>query len=74
MLFLLDQRSIYASVGSACRAGVHQPSEVLIAMGRSVDEASWTLRFSFGHTTTAADIDRLCEVLPVVVPQAQRAY
>ncbi|MEZ5088182.1 MAG: aminotransferase class V-fold PLP-dependent enzyme, partial [Tessaracoccus sp.] len=38
VLFLLDQRSIYASVGSACRAGVHQPSEVLIAMGRSVDE------------------------------------
>ncbi|NLE97617.1 MAG: cysteine desulfurase, partial [Propionibacterium sp.] len=40
LLFLLDQRDVYASVGSACRAGVHQPSEVLLAMGRSDDEAA----------------------------------
>jgi len=74
VLFLLDQRSIFASVGSACRAGVHQPSEVLIAMGRSVDEASWTLRFSFGHSTLDEDVSRLCEALPEVVAQARRAY
>ncbi|HMR48802.1 MAG TPA: aminotransferase class V-fold PLP-dependent enzyme [Arachnia sp.] len=74
VLFLLDQRSVFASVGSACRAGVHQPSEVLIAMGRSVDEASWSLRFSFGHSTLDDDVARLCEVLPEVVAQAQRAY
>lgn len=74
VLFLLDQRGIFASVGSACRAGVHQPSEVLIAMGRSIDEASWSLRFSFGHSTVDDDITRLCEALPEVVPRAQRAY
>lgn len=70
LLFLLDQRGVHASVGSACRAGVHQPSEVLLAMGRTVDEASQTLRFSLGRTTTEANIDRFCEVLPVAVRQA----
>ncbi|MEO7589148.1 MAG: cysteine desulfurase family protein [Arachnia sp.] len=74
LLFLLDQRGVYASVGSACRAGVHQPSEVLLAMGRTADEAAGTLRFSTGHSTTDADIARLEEVLPTAVRQARAAF
>lgn len=74
LLFLLDQRGIYASVGSACRAGVHQPSEVLLAMGRSADEAAATLRFSLGHSSTEADVDRLAEVLPGAVEQSREAF
>lgn len=73
VLFLLDQRGIYASVGSACRAGVHQPSEVLLAMGRSSDDAAATLRFSLGHTSTAADVSRLAAVLPGAVDRARQA-
>lgn len=71
LLFLLDQRGVHASVGSACRAGVHQPSEVLLAMGRTVDEAGQSLRFSLGHTTTDLDITRLESVLPLAVEQAR---
>lgn len=74
LLFLLDQRGVFASVGSACRAGVHQPSEVLLAMGRTEDQAAATLRFSTGHSTTDADIDRLEEVLPVALAQARAAF
>lgn len=74
LLFLLDQRGVYASVGSACRAGIHQPSEVLLAMGRTPDEAAATLRFSTGHSTTGADLDRLEDVLPRAVAQARTAY
>ncbi|SDL67916.1 cysteine desulfurase family protein [Tessaracoccus oleiagri] len=74
LLFLLDQRGVYASVGSACRAGVHQPSEVLLAMGRSEAEASSTLRFSMGWTTTAGDVERLLAVLEETVPLAQSAF
>ncbi|NHB86002.1 cysteine desulfurase [Tessaracoccus sp. HDW20] len=73
LLFLLDQRGVHASVGSACRAGVHQPSDVLLAMGRSADEAAQSLRFSLGRTTTPSDIDRLVEVLPLAVDQARGA-
>lgn len=71
LLFLLDQRGVHASVGSACRAGVHQPSEVLLAMGRTVDEAAQSLRFSLGRTTTAADLDRFEAVLALAVEQAR---
>ncbi|MDO5735127.1 MAG: cysteine desulfurase family protein [Propionibacteriaceae bacterium] len=74
VLFLLDQRGVFASVGSACRAGVHQPSEVLLAMGRTPDEAAATLRFSTGHSTTDADVDRFLEVLPLAVRQARNAF
>lgn len=73
LLFLLDQRGVYASVGSACRAGVHQPSEVLLAMGRSEAEAASTLRFSLGHDSTAADVQRLADVLPSAVATARGA-
>ncbi|MGO1384447.1 MAG: cysteine desulfurase family protein [Arachnia sp.] len=74
LLFLLDQRGIYASVGSACRAGVHQPSEVLLAMGRTPQEAAATLRFSTGHSSTDADIDALLDVLPTAVERARSAF
>ena len=74
LLFLLDQRGIAASVGSACRAGVHQPSEVLLAMGRTPDEATQSLRFSLGWTTTSSDISRLVEVLPEALSVARSAF
>ncbi|MCG6566347.1 cysteine desulfurase family protein [Tessaracoccus sp. ZS01] len=74
LLFLLDQRGVHASVGSACRAGVHQPSDVLLAMGRTPDEATQSLRFSVGWSTTDADIDGLCQVLPEALQQARAAF
>jgi cysteine desulfurase len=73
VLLLLDAAGIDASTGSACTAGVHQPSEVLLAMGRSREDAGASLRFSFGATTTGADIDRLVAVLPHAVETARRA-
>ncbi|WP_040284439.1 cysteine desulfurase family protein [Tessaracoccus massiliensis] len=74
LLFLLDQRGIHASVGSACKAGVHQPSDVLLAMGRTPDEAVQSLRFSIGWSTTDADIDEACRALPEALAQARAAF
>ncbi|MDA8437572.1 MAG: cysteine desulfurase family protein [Propionibacterium sp.] len=73
VLLLLDREGIDASTGSACRAGVHQPSDVLLAMGRTVAEAGASIRFSLGHTTGAADIERLLGVLPGIVATARDA-
>ncbi|HSN44415.1 MAG TPA: aminotransferase class V-fold PLP-dependent enzyme, partial [Propionibacteriaceae bacterium] len=73
LLLLLDRAGVDCSTGSACRAGVHQPSDVLLAMGRSVADASASLRFSLGWSTTRADIDRLCELLPDALESARRA-
>jgi cysteine desulfurase len=73
VLLLLDAAGFDASTGSACTAGVHQPSEVLLAMGRSLDDASASLRFSFGPGTTPAEVDTLLAVLPGVVERARAA-
>lgn len=73
MLMLLDAQGIECSTGSACAAGVPQPSHVLLAMGYDDVAARGSLRFSLGHTTTEDDIDRLIAALPAVHQRAQRA-
>ncbi len=74
LLLILDAAGIDCSTGSACTAGVHQPSEVLLAMGRSVDEASASLRFSLGRSSDAAAVERVLAVLPEAVDRARAAF
>jgi len=73
LLMLLDARGIECSTGSACSAGVPQPSHVLLAMGCDADQARHSLRFSLGHTTTPADVDALVEAIGPVVERARAA-
>ncbi len=73
LLYLLDSAGVEASTGSACQAGVPQPSHVLLATGVPEDDARGALRFSLGATTTDTDIDRLLTVLPDVVDRARAA-
>ncbi|MGI5178450.1 cysteine desulfurase family protein [Dactylosporangium sp. CA-152071] len=73
LLLLLDAQGIACSTGSACSAGVAQPSHVLIAMGAGDAEARSSLRFTLGHTSTEADVDALVAALPAVVERARRA-
>ena len=73
MLMLLDAQGIECSTGSACAAGVPQPSHVLLAMGYDDVAARGSLRFSLGHTSTEADVDRLLHALPAVHQRAQKA-
>lgn len=74
LLFGLDMAGIDASSGSACQAGVQEASHVLVAMGRTEEEARSALRFSLGRTTTAADVDAAIAALPAVVAGARRAH
>ncbi|WP_457185132.1 cysteine desulfurase family protein [Nocardioides sp. P5_E3] len=73
LLMLLDARGIECSTGSACSAGVPQPSHVLLAMGCDADQARHSLRFSLGHTTTPGDIGALVEAIGPVVERARAA-
>jgi cysteine desulfurase len=73
LLLLLDAQDIACSTGSACSAGVAQPSHVLLAMGADVDRARSSLRFTLGHTSTRDDIDRLVAALPAAAERARRA-
>ena len=73
LLLLLDAAGIECSRGSACSAGVPQPSHVLLAMGIEPVAARGSLRLSLGHTSTAEHVDRLIDALPAVVARARRA-
>jgi len=73
LLMLLDARGIECSTGSACDAGVPQPSHVLLAMGCDDDEARSSLRFTLGHTSTEADVDALVEAIGPCVERARAA-
>jgi cysteine desulfurase len=72
MLMHLDLAGVACSGGSACSTGAIEPSHVLTAMGVERGLALGTLRFSLGHESTAADIDRAVEVLPNVVERVRR--
>lgn len=73
LLYLLDSAGIRTSTGSACRAGVPQPSHVLLACGVGGADARGALRFSLGWTSTDDDVDALVAALPGVVERARAA-
>ncbi|MFI2299251.1 cysteine desulfurase family protein [Actinacidiphila glaucinigra] len=73
LLMLLDAQGIECSTGSACTAGVPQPSHVLLAMGADPDLARGSLRFSLGHTSTAQDVVALGEAIGPAVARARSA-
>jgi len=73
LLMLLDARGIECSTGSACSAGVAQPSHVLLAMGADERRTRGALRLSLGHTSTEEDVRTLIEAIGPVVERARRA-
>jgi cysteine desulfurase len=73
LLMLMDAKGIECSTGSACTAGVAQPSHVLIAMGADPASARGSLRLSLGHTSVEADIEAALDVLPGAVDRARQA-
>ncbi|NJQ03036.1 cysteine desulfurase family protein [Streptomyces zingiberis] len=73
LLLLLDAQGIECSTGSACTAGVAQPSHVVLATGASPEQARGTLRFSLGHTSTEAEVTALATAIGPAVERARRA-
>ncbi|HEY2879225.1 cysteine desulfurase family protein [Nocardioides sp.] len=73
LLMLLDARGIECSTGSACSAGVPQPSHVLLAMGLDDEGARHSLRFTLGRTSSESDVDALVEAIGPAVERARGA-
>ncbi|MEL0125686.1 MAG: cysteine desulfurase family protein [Actinomycetota bacterium] len=73
LLMLLDAAGVDCSTGSACTAGVPEPSHVLLAMGVDERTARSSLRFSFGRTSTDDDVAAIIRALPGAVERARRA-
>ncbi|MFF5927317.1 cysteine desulfurase family protein [Streptomyces hydrogenans] len=73
LLLLLDAAGIACSTGSACTAGIAQPSHVLLATGTDPDLARGTLRFSLGHTSTEDDVKAVADAIGPAVERARTA-
>ncbi len=67
LLIHLDLEKIAASHGSACSSGSLEVSRVLLNMGLSKEEASSSIRFSFGRTNTEEEIKRALQILIKIV-------
>jgi cysteine desulfurase len=74
LLLLMDGEHISCSTGSACSAGVHEASHVLLAMGHNETSAQSSLRFSFGATSTEQECDFVLSVLPDVIARGRAAH
>ncbi len=73
LLLLLDAAGIAVSTGSACQAGVPEPSHVVRAMGLGDEAARSALRLTLGRTTTDADVDAVLAALPSAYGRARTA-
>ena len=63
VLLLLDQKGICASSGSACASGSLEPSHVLLAIGKSHEEAYFGLRLSLEETLTEEELEYTVEAI-----------
>ena len=72
LLINLDLHGIAVSTGSACSSGTLEPSPVILALGRDVELARGSIRFSFGKDNTEADVERVLEVLPQAVERLRQ--
>ena len=57
VVIAMDRQGISLSSGSACRSGSPEPTHVLLAMGKSEEEAHCAVRFSLSDETTEEEID-----------------
>ncbi|MGD8278420.1 MAG: cysteine desulfurase family protein [Gemmatimonadota bacterium] len=66
LLVALDLQGIAVSVASACQSGAAEPSHVLRAMDRVVEDAA-SIRLSVGRTSTEAEIAEAAAAIPEIV-------
>jgi cysteine desulfurase NifS len=71
LVMALDQHGIALSSGSACKSGSPDPTHVLLAMGKSEEEAHCSVRFSLSNQTTDKDIEDTLTALKVVLDEME---
>ncbi len=71
LLMHLDEQGVQASLGSACEAGSLEPSHVILALGRSKQDARRCLRLTLGKGTTDQEVDQVLEMIPSIIKKIQ---
>ncbi len=72
LLMHLDMKGIAGSSGSACKVGNPEPSDILLAVGYTPEQAKCGLRLSVGTHTTADDIEYAVEVVVTTVKKLRK--
>ena len=72
LLVGLAARGVCVSGGSSCASGALEPSHVLSAMGVPAELAAGAVRFTLGHDTSDADVDRALQDVPELVAALRR--
>jgi cysteine desulfurase len=62
-----DLAGLCCATGTACASGSSEPAPALVASGLPADIVRGAVRFSFGSTTTADDLDRATAILATVL-------
>lgn len=71
LVVALDQHGISLSSGSACKSGSPKPTHVLMAMGRTEEEAHCAVRLSLSNRTSEQDIDETISALAHVLEEME---
>lgn len=71
VVMALDHKGVCISSGSACRSGSPSPSQTLMAMGMTEEDAHCTVRISLGFSNTEEEIDRTISLLGEVIMDAK---
>jgi cysteine desulfurase NifS len=71
LVVALDQHGVSAASGSACKSGSPDPTHVLLAMGRSPEEAHCAVRFSLSSNTTRDDIRETLKAMADVLREME---
>jgi cysteine desulfurase len=67
-----DLAGVACATGTACSSGSSEPSPAIAALGLPADVVAGTVRFSFGRTTTQADVDEAVRRLAPVLARLRR--
>ncbi|MGD0003689.1 MAG: cysteine desulfurase family protein [Anaerolineaceae bacterium] len=72
MLMLLDMAGFACSSGSACKAGIPHPSDILTAIGLSPNWALGSLRVTLGKDSTHEQVEAFLKILPGIVEKSRK--
>jgi cysteine desulfurase NifS len=71
LVVAMDRHGVSLSSGSACKAGSPEPTHVLLAMGRTEEDAHCSVRFSLTRETTAEDVEATLDALRRVLVEME---
>lgn len=69
---ILDCYGYCVGIGSSCHAGDNKPSQILLAIGRTEEEARRSIRITINEDNTMEEIDKLINDLKNIIEQFKK--